>query len=329
MMLREILPYHHYSDASHGPRTPVELLEEDVVRILRDSPIPDERRDSSICFELKHSSAVTQFARLLSRKRGLPVELCAAGALLHDIHVIVNGTYANHARLGAPVARQMMENVGGFSNTELDDAERLVAHHSDKHEFTSDPFIEFGKDIDVLDAFLYPGAFDWYLANKPLATFQHYLARASSVWSELDVPLDPGFGLLLDYGNAWLDSATEVKLADSSGKLRDVLPSEAPPFLIDREGDSHEAWYCAESWSQFANASGDQSAEAAVRRVVAQLFSGSQSIGVDGVVMIWPAIGRFEWVSTSPGTRDRLAELAPALNDSMSSRTPNQTDARA
>ena len=200
--------------------------------MLLTSPVKDAQRDSSICFELKHSSAVTQFARLLAHKRELPVDVCAAGALLHDIYVITSGSYTDHAHRGVPIARAMLARVGGFSAVEIDEAERIVGHHSDKHIFSADPFVEFGKDVDVLDAFLYPGAFDWYLGNKPLPIFRHYLSRAAAVWTDLGLVPDSRFHLLDDYDGGWLAASCDLPATDLRGLLRDRRPS------------CRRAWFC-------------------------------------------------------------------------------------
>src|ERR1700734_3225605 len=94
--MKPMTPVHPYTTSVTEP-TPVEALEMKVVELLRTSQVPDSARDSSIAFELKHSSAVVQFARLLARQRNLPVDVCAAGAVLHDIFVIVSGSYTDHA----------------------------------------------------------------------------------------------------------------------------------------------------------------------------------------------------------------------------------------
>ncbi|HEX6153206.1 MAG TPA: HD domain-containing protein [Solirubrobacterales bacterium] len=273
------------------------------MELLLQTDVPDERRESSICFELKHSSAVTQFARLLARRRGLPVELCAAGGLLHDIYVIVDGGYAEHAVKGAPIAQAMAEEVGGFSEAEIQDLDSIIRHHSDKHLTSEDPFAEFGKDVDVLDCFLYPGAFEWYLANKPLPVFQHYLTRATRVWEELGVPADPGFDLLEDYEPSWLGDSIPV---DPDAALPRSQISSHPPFLLLRGEDGWSAHFRGETWRRALADSRE------VRRHVgaaaAQALPGLASVEGAEAAMVWAAVGQVEVIETDRLDR-RLGEL--------------------
>lgn len=308
--MEQLRSFHHYSTAVDQPRVPIEALEEEVVALLLASSVGDAERDSSICFELKHSAAVTQFARLLARKRGLPVDVCAAGALLHDIYVITSGSYADHAHQGTPIARAMLEDVGGFSAAEMEAAERIVWHHSDKQLVSTDPFAEFGKDVDVLDAFLYPGAFDWYLGNKPLSVFRHYLERAASVWGELSIGADPRFGLLDDFDAGWLDDACALRRPfERSRPTPPPRSTAAAPCLVVREGDDWIARFTRRTWARIAVKSSLAGPAEAVRSLVPPLLP--SSLGQAPVLgcMLWPAVGRFEVVPDSDEGRSRLVEL--------------------
>lgn len=273
--------------------------------MLLDSTVGDDARESSICFELKHSSAVTQFGRLLARRRGLPPEICAAGGLLHDIYVIVDGGYSDHAHKGAPIAREMCEKVGGFSESQILDIESIVYNHSDKHLVSENPFAEFGKDIDVLDAFLYPGAFEWYLANKPLPVFQHYLARAQRVWAELEVPADPGFASLDDYEPNWLDHSvpveTDVKVESAAGNV------VTPPFLLIREREGWIAHFRQTTWKRATGVAGSRLG-AHVSSAGAEALAQLDSLPDPGVAMVWPAIEKVETIE-EPALAKRLEEL--------------------
>jgi putative nucleotidyltransferase with HDIG domain len=304
--VQQLADFHHYSTFRPGPRTPVERLEERVIAMLLETKVGDDRRESSVCFELKHSSAVTQFARLLARRRGLPPELCAVGGLLHDIHVIVDGGYAEHAAKGAPIARAMVEEVGGFSESEIRDIESIVRHHSDKHLMSDDPFAEFGKDIDVLDCFLYPGAVEWYLANKPLVIFQHYLSRAARVWGELGVPPDPCFDLLADYDQPWLDTSMPADLTAAASDPAGEDPP-CPPFLLLRERQGWSIHFRAEAWAQVADSDSER-----VRRLnsaAMQAFSAVNPGATPEAVIAWPAIGRVEPLDSATLASGRADEL--------------------
>jgi len=129
-------------------------------------------------------------------KRHLPIEVCLIGLIYHDVYSAYSGKYKEHARRSAELTKEILTTIGGFSGEELDQIWRIIYHHSDKHIWTDDPFQEFGKDVDVLDCFLYEGDFDYYLGNKPLPVFKEYLRRAKRVWAELEVPVDKRFNLL-------------------------------------------------------------------------------------------------------------------------------------
>jgi HD domain len=301
-----LTPYHHYSTASNAPRTSVEQLEQQVVALLLSSTVDDAHRESSVCFELKHSSAVTQFSRLLARQRSLPVDVCAAGGLLHDIYVVVEGGYADHAHLGTPIARSMMEAVGGFQDSEIKDAESIVWNHSDKHLTSDDPFAEFGKDVDVLDAFLYPGAFDWYLANKPLATFFFYLSRAKRVWADLGVPAEPGFEMLDDFNDDWLNASTTIDSTEGS-----LTPTRTtPPLLLTLENDGWRARYAADSWTRSTESSPGR-ARRYVASVSNKILADTQPKIDTRAMMVWPAINRIEIIDGSTHAMQRLHDLLP------------------
>jgi hypothetical protein len=233
--MRQLSDFHHYNEeAADSELTRVERLERRVIAtLLQPASLPDSERESSVAFELKHSSGVLQFARALAPKRGLDPDSAAAGALLHDIYVIEAGSYKDHAALGAPIARDYMEQVGGFREEEIVNAETLVKSHSDKHVWSDNPYSEFGKDVDVLDCFLYPGAFDYYLLHKPFSVFFHYLKRGKLMWSDLGLPAAPGHTLLDEYepGN-WMPasfSATEAGTSTSAGAGAGETP---PPYAI-------------------------------------------------------------------------------------------------
>lgn len=201
--------------------------------LIKPNALPDSERESSVVFELKHSSGTLQFARALAHKRGLNLDSAAAGALLHDIYVIEEGKYKDHAALGAPIARDHMEQVGGFTEGEIADAETLVKSHSDKHVWSDNPYSEFGKDVDVLDCFLYPGAFDYYLLHKPFAVFFHYLKRAKNMWGDLNLPAEPIHTLLDEYEpGAWMPQSFSADAPGSASAAANRSGEAPPPYAI-------------------------------------------------------------------------------------------------
>lgn len=251
--------FHHYRADAIQPSDRLALCERRVIEMLLSTSVSDESRESSVAFELKHHHSVAQLGRILCRKRHLPSDVSTAGALLHDIHVIQHGTYADHAHLGAPLALEILRDIGGFSGAELEQVHTIVFHHSDKHIWSADPLAEFGKDADVLDCFLYPGAFDFYLRHKSLIAFAAYLKRAKAVWFELSIPPDPRFEILDGFEAGWLAQKHELDGAQATVTLAALeLLAEAkdtrtcpPPFAIRRRDAATIFATNAASWEMF------------------------------------------------------------------------------
>jgi hypothetical protein len=252
--------YHHFKTELIDPRDRVARCERYITDLLLASQIPDSQRDSSICWELKHQATTLQFAKILAAKRRLSVDICAIGLMLHDIYSVVHGKYENHARLGAPIAIEILRKINGFSEEELDQIWRIVYNHSDKQISTQDPYQEIGKDVDVLDCFLYEGAFDYYLGNKPLPVFREYLRRAKNVWRELGLPIDPRFDLLDGYGPSWFQLLQTLQREQmrsilailwelmSFGGGRRTCP---PPFCIVTEDDTSILYGNRRRWRSY------------------------------------------------------------------------------
>lgn len=182
--------FHHYKGPSLSPSEKVERL---VAEMLIKPEVKDDNHESSAVWEMKHSSGCVQIARILAQKRGLDMSLAETASLLHDIYVIVHGKYADHAKLGAPIARKMLEQTGGFSKKQIDTIVRAVAHHSEKEIYSNDPYIELVKDVDVFDCSLYRGSYKYYYLHKPPKIVDHYIKRVKSVRSELGLSDEPVF----------------------------------------------------------------------------------------------------------------------------------------
>lgn len=189
-MSKYLNDFHHYKGTY---LTPAEKIERELIQIIINSNLPDEKRESSIVWELKHSSGCNQFARVLAQKRGLDVTISETAALIHDIYVIKEGKYANHAKLGAPLAKEILEKTGGFNVKQITQIVHAIAHHSEKEIYSDDPYAELVKDVDVFDCSLYRGSDNYYYLHKPAAIVKHYIARIKSVRSELGLPDEPVF----------------------------------------------------------------------------------------------------------------------------------------
>src|SRR3990172_12486804 len=124
-MNNDLKDFHHYKG---NELTPSEKVERKVVELLLDPKLPDSKRESSIVWELKHSSGCCQIARILAQKRGLNIEVSEVASLLHDIYVAVEGRYKDHAKLGAPIAKQILEEVGGFTEEQINTITQAITH---------------------------------------------------------------------------------------------------------------------------------------------------------------------------------------------------------
>jgi len=109
--MNKLKDFHHYKGNS---LTPSEKVERKVIELLLSSNLPDTQRESSIIWELKHSSGCCQIARILAQKRNLNIAICEVASLIHDIYSILEGKYQNHAKLGAPITQKILKEIGGF-----------------------------------------------------------------------------------------------------------------------------------------------------------------------------------------------------------------------
>jgi hypothetical protein len=345
-LMQSLGDFHHYRTDSILPGDRIARCERRLIDMLLTSPLPDSSRESSIAFELKHHHSVAQLGRILARQRGLPAEICTAGALLHDIHVIQHGSYADHAHLGAPLALEILHDIGGFSADELSQVHTIVFNHSDKQIWSSDPLAEFGKDADVLDCFLYPGAFDYYLRHKSLIGFAAYLKRAKAVWSELAIPPDARFAVLDSFEPGWLGrrqnpgqvqaltTLAALELLAGSGAGAPICP---PPFAVRRTNADVTFWTNSTSWGGFLAGAQENVTDVAAAlatprspellRLLAldvelsaddlRPFAGLLGSGVlagvldtEGApILVWPALARYEVLPNEPAIFRRGEEL--------------------
>ena len=152
---------------------------------MLNSELTDEQRESSIVWEIKHSSSCCQVGRILAEKRNLNVELTEIICVLHDIYVILEGKYKDHARKGALIAEKILQETGEFRPDEIKIITDAIAHHSEKEIYTDDPYIELVKDTDVMDCSLYEGAEGFYKIHKPKEVYDEYVKRTKNVRNEL------------------------------------------------------------------------------------------------------------------------------------------------
>ena len=181
-MKNKLKDFHHFKG---NELSRFEKVERKVIELILSSKVPDNKREDSIVFELKHAAGCTQIARILAQKRKLNIEISDTAATLHDIYVIVNGTYKDHGKLGSPIAERILLEIGGFSEKEIETITQAVAHHSEKEIYSDNPYIELVKDADVFDCSLYKNAEGSYRLHKPELVFNEYVNRIRKIREEL------------------------------------------------------------------------------------------------------------------------------------------------
>jgi len=261
--MKPIIDFHHYRTDQKKCFDRVDFYERYVIDTLLQSEVKDDQRESSIAFELKHHHGTTQFARILARQRNLPIDVCTVGALLHDIYVIKHGKYKDHAHKGANLAFDIIDEIGNFSDEEKSQILSIVYHHSDKDIWSEDPFQEFAKDVDILDCFLYPSAFGYYLKHKKLSVFYNYILRAKKIWDELNIPILKDFSILDNYNDKWFDYKLEfseeeaklfLKLICYLSKNKNFLHIVPPTFLLESHDNITTIYINSDSYKTFQTA---------------------------------------------------------------------------
>ena len=168
----------------------VEKIERTVVNVINNSKVEDKDRIWGKVFEIKHCSSCIQLGRLLAQKRGLDEELCVVICALHDIYVSKTGMSTDHAVRGVPVAKEILDENGGFTDEGIQIILNGVGKHSEKHIISEDPYVEFIKDIDSLDCSLYEGVHDAYVAEKSEEIVKTYFARIKRMREEFGLPYE-------------------------------------------------------------------------------------------------------------------------------------------
>lgn len=181
-MSKQLKDFHHYKGEGLSR---FEKVERKVMEIILSTKVLDDKREESQIFEFMHAGGVMAIGRLLASKRGLNVDIASAAAILHDIAVIQTGEYKDHAKRGAPMVKEILEEVGGFSQNEIQTITQAVLHHSEKEIHSENPYTELVKDADVLESSLYKNAEGFYRLHKPQQIFDEYLKRIKYVRKEL------------------------------------------------------------------------------------------------------------------------------------------------
>lgn len=181
-MVNKLKDFHHYKGTSLSR---FEKVERKVIELIFLSKIPDAKREESRFFEFMHASGCMEVGRILAQKRNLSTDVAGVASILHDISVIISGTYQDHAKRGAPIAEKILKDIGGFSKKEIQTITNAVFHHSEKEIYSKEPYSELVKDADVFECSLYKGAEGSYRLHKPEKIFEQYVSRIKKVRREL------------------------------------------------------------------------------------------------------------------------------------------------
>ena len=149
-----------------------ERVRQVVDEILRRQPHESYQRDGFV-----HLYGVAQACALLALVRGLDAELGTIAGMLHDLATYKTGDLTDHGRRSAVLAREILSDLGCFTEGEIATICGAIAHHSIKGEVHG-AHDELLKDADVLGHTLY---------NTRLAPIKKEQARLSALWVELGI----------------------------------------------------------------------------------------------------------------------------------------------
>ena len=132
----------------------IEKVRETVDKIILDMNDNVERR----CAYL-HLYGVAQACALLAIKRKENIELAIIAGMLHDIYSYAAMDSSDHAHKGSEMARDIMNSLSIFTETEINQVCTAIYRHSDK-SIVHEQFDEILKDADVMQHILYNPLFE-------------------------------------------------------------------------------------------------------------------------------------------------------------------------
>ena len=103
---------------------------------------------------INHMMGVSQFCALIALKRGENVELATMAGLLHDIYTLTYFDSEKHAKKGAIMAREILNELKLTTDEETNIICSAIHNHSKKRK-TFSSFDEVLIDADVLQHSLY------------------------------------------------------------------------------------------------------------------------------------------------------------------------------
>ncbi|MFC2079559.1 HD domain-containing protein [Candidatus Bipolaricaulota bacterium] len=132
----------------------LERVRKIVDGLLRQVSNPEDARCGFV-----HLYGVSATATLLARIRGLDEEIAGVAGMLHDLATYETDDPHNHGPRSAARAGQILQEMGKFSEEEIQCVQSAISHHSDKSSVQG-AYEELLKDADVLQHDLYNPALD-------------------------------------------------------------------------------------------------------------------------------------------------------------------------
>jgi uncharacterized protein len=183
-----VTDFHHFKGQGLSRS---EKVQRKIIELIQ--KMDGKTSESSVVWELKHSSGCIQIGRILALKRNLNVELAEIICALHDIYAIVKGTYKEHAKLGALMAKELLKKTKEFDEKEIEIIVDAIAKHSQKEIDSDDFYAELIKDVDAYDCSLYQGSENYYKLHKTNVQYGSYVKRIKKVQNELGLKTNQVF----------------------------------------------------------------------------------------------------------------------------------------
>ncbi len=149
--------------------------------------LANDDRPLKIEWNMMHMYSSCQLAKLYALKNNLDVELSAIIAILHDIAVVEGKFRVDHDKLAPKYVKGAIQRyntdykgkLNVISNQEEEIIIGAISVHSQKEDYTDNPYVEMLKDVDSLDRFLHG-----------IKTDGAYLERTDSFLKQINIEVN-------------------------------------------------------------------------------------------------------------------------------------------
>ncbi|MCL2406800.1 MAG: HD domain-containing protein [Defluviitaleaceae bacterium] len=128
--------------------------------LMRSESWSKENRAFSIYWSTSHMITTAQVMRLLATMRGLDPDICAIAGAMHDVATMETGRAVDHAARSIDFIKPLLHEYNEanekykITDDEIALLSKIIPQHSNKNEFTDNPYVEILKDADALDRYL-------------------------------------------------------------------------------------------------------------------------------------------------------------------------------